>query len=231
MSSKLHLTLGILMAGFAIEGAIEGYTLLSRTYDLPYSAVIFILGPFVTLTGLLCLWVGRLEWSEVVARRFRHAHRTFWLSLLALLMASAPVIWLAYDSTTPVPSWAEWVFGAAVLCSLLLTYATYVLIGFELTGLAGRSMLVIAFAWATAVAFWIAHALSERLSAIVALVQARAVEISPINSSIADFEAYLVVTYMLLLIAYLDAYHRLLMGSEKHLRPELRKGSLRTDQQ
>jgi hypothetical protein len=52
MVSKLRLTLAILSLGFVIEGAIEAYTYLSRSYRLPYAALIFILGPFLTLAGI-----------------------------------------------------------------------------------------------------------------------------------------------------------------------------------
>ncbi|MFA5896350.1 MAG: hypothetical protein WC985_05535 [Thermoplasmata archaeon] len=53
MVSKLRLTLAILTIGFVIEGVVEAYTYLSRSYRLPYAVLIFIRGPFVTLAGIL----------------------------------------------------------------------------------------------------------------------------------------------------------------------------------
>jgi len=223
MVSKLHLTLGILLSGFMIEGVIEGYTYVSRSYDLPYSALIFLLGPFVTLFGLLFLWIGRVEWNELLSKRFRHAHRTFWYSILAIALAISPALWYGYQSTEPIPSWVSWEFGAAIMLSLLLTYATYVLIAFELTGTGGKAILLLAFGWATLIAFFIAHALSQEFGRIVSIIQTRVLSVSPINESVAGFESYLSVTYLLMLIAYLDAYRRLLSGSESHLKPEFRR--------
>lgn len=92
-ASKLRLTLAILTIGFVIEGTMEAYTYLSHSYRLPYAALIFVLGPFITLTGFLVLWMGRHQWNDLLSRRFRHAHRTFALSLVALVVAVALLAW------------------------------------------------------------------------------------------------------------------------------------------
>src|SRR3989304_5381842 len=105
MVSKRRLPLGILTIGFVIEGAIEAYAYLSRSYRLPYAALIFILGPFVTLAGILVLWMGRHEWNDLLSRRFRHAHRTFGFSLLARIVAVALLVWCSYGSAAPISWW------------------------------------------------------------------------------------------------------------------------------
>jgi uncharacterized membrane protein YidH (DUF202 family) len=102
MVSKLRLTLAILSLGFAIEGAIEAYTYLSRSYRLPYAASFFILGPLITLAGILVLWLGRHEWNDLLSRRFRHAHWAFGFSLLALIGAVALLVWCSYGSAAPI---------------------------------------------------------------------------------------------------------------------------------
>ena len=50
---KLRLTLAILLLGFVIDGTFEAYTYINHNYPLPYASSVFIIGPFVTLAGLL----------------------------------------------------------------------------------------------------------------------------------------------------------------------------------
>lgn len=208
MISKLRLTLGILLLGFVIEGTFEAYTYINRSYQLPYASFIFVLGPFVTLAGLLILWIGRFEWDEILSRRFRHAHWAFALNIMALVLAIVPVVWYGFVSAASIPSWVDWEFGAAIVSSLLFTYATYVLVAFELTAGLGKALLFIAFGWASFVSIWIGDALSQELGTIVHIVQNRTLDISPVSESISSKESYLAVTYLLLTIAYLTAYHR-----------------------
>jgi uncharacterized membrane protein YidH (DUF202 family) len=215
MVSKLRLTLAILSLGFVIEGAIEGYTYLSRSYRLPYAALIFILGPFVTLAGLLVLWMGRHEWNDLLSRRFRHAHRTFGFSLLALIVAVALLIWCSYGSAAPISWWVSWGFGAAVMASLLLTFATYVLIAFHLTAMVGKSLLLVALGWAAVVSFWIGQALAQDFGAIVLVLRTQTLADGPLNASIAGLESYLALTYALLTIVYIDAFRKAPAGSPR----------------
>jgi len=215
MVSKLRLTLAILSLGFAIEGTIEAYTYLSRSYRLPYAALIFVLGPFVTLAGILVLWMGRREWNDLLSRRFRHAHRTFGLSLLALIVALALLVWYSYSSTAPISWRASWGFGAAVTASVLLTFATYVLIALHLTGMVGKALLLLALGWASVVSFWIGQALAQDFGAIVLVLQTRTLADESLSASIAGVESYLALTYALLLIAYVDAFRRVPAGFPK----------------
>ncbi len=220
--SKLHMTLGILMFGFVIEGGLETYTYLSRSYELPYSGLVFVLGPFITFAGIAFLWVGRHEWTETLSRRLRHAHISFWLSILALILAIAPVLWYGSHTAASVDAWVEWEFGAAIMMSFLLAFVTYVLVIFELTGPIGKSVLLLALAWAALVTYWIAHALTGELMNIMQMVQTRTLNMTHINEPIASFESYLAVTYVLLLAVYVRPYLRILSGSKDHLRPEFR---------
>ena len=214
MVSKLRLTLAILSLGFAIEGLIEAYTYLSRSYRLPYAASIFILGPFITLAGILVLWMGRHEWNDLLSRRFRHAHRTFAFSLLALIVAVALLVWYSYSSA-PVPSWVSWGFGAAVMVSLLLTFATYVLIAWHLTTLVGKALLLLALGWAAVVSFWFGQVLAQDLGAIVLVLQTRTLADGSLSASIAGVESYLALSYALLVIAYIDAFRGIPAESPK----------------
>jgi uncharacterized membrane protein YidH (DUF202 family) len=215
MVSKLRATLAILSIGFAIEGAIGAYTYLSRSYRLPYTALILILGPFVTLAGVFVLWMGRREWNDLLSRRFRHAHRTFGLGLLALVAAVALLVWSSYGSTAPIDWRSSWAFGAAVMASLLLTFATYVLLALHLTARIGKAILLVALGWAAVVTFWIGQVLAQNFVAIIGIFQTRTLAGGSLDASLAGFESYLAVTYALFIVVYLDAFRRTSLRSLK----------------
>lgn len=215
MVSKLRLTLAILTIGFAIEGAMEAYTYVSRSYRLPYAALIFILGPFVTLAGILVLWMGRHQWNDLLSLRFRHAHRTFGLSLVALVVGAALLVWYSYGSAAPISWWVSWGFGATLMASLLLTFATYVLLALHLTARIGKALLLLALVWAAVVSFWIGQALAQDFGAIVLVLQTRTLADGSLAASIAGVESYLALTYALLIIAYIDAFRRVPVRSPR----------------
>ena len=84
---KLRLTLSVLLFGFAVNATIESYNYINHRYPLPFASSVFVIGPFVTLTGLLILWIGRSEWDDHFSRRFRLAERTFVLNIAAIMLA------------------------------------------------------------------------------------------------------------------------------------------------
>jgi uncharacterized membrane protein YidH (DUF202 family) len=215
MVSKLRLTLAILTIGFAIEGAMEAYAYVSRSYRLPYAAVIFILGPFVTLAGILVLWMGRNQWNDLLSRRFRHAHRTFGLSLVALVAGVGLLGWSSYGSAAPVSWWVSWGFGAALMASLFLSFATYVLLALHLTGWVGKALLLLALGWAAVVSFWMGQVLAQDFGAIIRDLQTRTLANGSLNATVAGFGSYFALTYALLIIAYLDAFRRVPVVSPK----------------
>ena len=219
--SKLRLTLAILTIGFAIEGAMEAYAYVSRSYRLPYAAVIFILGPFVTLVGILVLWMGRNQWNDLLSREFRHAHRTFGLSLVALLVGGATLVWSSYGSAAPISWWVSWVFGAALMASLFLTFATYVLLALHLTAWVGKALLILALGWAAVVSFWMGQVLAQDFGTIIQDFQTRTLADGSLNASVAGFGSYFALTYALFIIAYLDAYRRVPKVSPKAASPSV----------
>lgn len=219
MVSKLRLTLAILTVGFVIEGTMEAYAYVSRSYRLPYAAVIFVVGPFVTLAGILVLWIGRNQWNDLLSRRFRHAHRTFGLSLVALVVGAATLVWSSYGSAAPISWWTSWVFGAALMASLFLTFATYVLLALHLTAWVGKALLLLALGWAAVVSLWMGQVLAQNFGAIIQDLQTRTLSDGSLNASVAGFGSYFALTYALLTIAYLDAFHRVPAVSLKPASP------------
>ena len=215
MVSKLRLTLAILTIGFAIEGAMEAYAYVSRSYRLPYAALIFILGPFITLAGILVLWMGRNQWNDLLSRRFRHAHRAFGLSFVALVVGAATLVWSSYGSVAPISWWVSWAFGAALMASLFLTFATYVLLALHLTAWVGKTLLLLALGWAAVVSFWMGQVLAQDFGAIIQDFQTRTLADGSLNASVAGLGSYFALTYALLIIAYLDAFRRVPAVSRK----------------
>jgi hypothetical protein len=208
MVSKLRLTLGILLVGFVVEGTFEAYTYINHSYRLPYASYIFILGPFVTLFGLSVRWIGRFEGDVLINRRFRHAHWAFVLNILALALAIAPVVWYGSMSDASIPPWVEREFGGAIVASLLFSFATYVFVAFELAADFGKALLLIAFGWASVVSIWIGLAYARELGTIIIIFQNRTMDFGSVSASVSGFESYLGVAYILLTIAYLNAFHR-----------------------
>ncbi len=208
MISKLRLTLGILLLGFVIEGTFETYTYFNHNYQLPYASSIFVIGPFITLIGIIILWIGRFEWDEILGRRFRHAHWAFVLNMLALVLAVIPVLWYGFGASSSIPSWVVSEFEAAIVASLFLTFTIYVLIAFELTTSFGRVLLLIALGWAAVVSIWVGRVIGPEFGAIVLMVQDRTMDIRPISESISGTVSLLAVAYFLLTVAYIEAFHR-----------------------
>ena len=205
---KLRLTLAILLLGFAINATLESFIYINHSYPLPFASSVFFIGPFVTLAGLVILWIGRSEWDEHQNRRFRLAERVFGLNIAALVLALVAVFYYGTRSTTSIPSWAEWGFGAAIVTALVLNFVIYVLVAFDLTEVFGKVLLFIALGWASVVTVWLGQALAKEFGTIVLAIQARTFDFGPVTESISGIESYYAVAYVLLTIAYLDAYHR-----------------------
>jgi hypothetical protein len=205
---KLRLILAILLLGFVVDGTVELYNYINHSYPLPFASSVFVIGPFVTLAGLVILWIGRSEWDAHLGRRFRLAERVFVLNIMAVMLAVVVVFWYGTRSTTLIPSWAEWGFEAAIIAAIVLNFVIYVLVAFDLADVFGKALLLIALGWASVVTIWLGQALANELGTIVLAIQDRTFDFSPVSASISDIESYFAAAYFLLTIAYLDAYHR-----------------------
>ena len=205
---RLRLTLAILLIGLVIDGTVESYNAINHTYPLPFASSVFIIGPFVTLTGLAILWIGRSEWDEHTSRRFRLAERAFGLSLIAIVLAGLTVLYYGLRPATTIPSFVEWEFGAAIVAILVLNFVIYALVAFDLTEVFGKVLLLIALAWAGVVSIFLGQALAKQLGTIVLAIQEHTFNFRPVSSSVSGIESYLVVAHILLTIVYLDAYRR-----------------------
>jgi uncharacterized membrane protein YidH (DUF202 family) len=206
MSTNLRISLTILSAGFAVEGAGEVYSLLTAGSFLPGTSLLFLLPAVVTLLGILFLLVGRHEWDEVHAARLRRANLIFALSLLAGVVAAVEVVLLAAYPSIGAPLWAAVVFGAAAGAFLLGTFVTYAQLVFHLVTRPSQGALIASALWALIVSIFVAHTLAADLPSILATIGAHSFSIDYLISPVDYLASFLFVSYFLLLAAYVDAH-------------------------
>jgi hypothetical protein len=206
MSTNLRISLTVLSAGFAVEGAGEVYSLLTAGAFLPGTSLLFLVPAIVTLVGILFLLIGRHEWDELHRARAHRAALIFGLSVLSGLIAAVVVAFLSAYPAFGVPLWAELVFGAAVGAFLLGTFVTYAQLVFHLVSAPSKVALVASSLWALVVSAFIAQTLAADLPSILALIAAHSFSIDFLISPVDYLASFLFVSYFLLLGAYVDAH-------------------------
>ncbi|MGP8078759.1 MAG: hypothetical protein ACLQD8_02765 [Thermoplasmata archaeon] len=212
MTTNLRVSLTILSIGFAIEGAGDVYSFVSGGKFHPGVNLLFFLPVAMTLAGLLFVWIGRHEWSELHRTRVRQAHLVFGLSVLGGVVAGAVVGLLYLEPGLGVPLWAKGLFGAAVGSLVLGTFVTYVYLVFHLVGRPSQAVLAASIAWSLVVAGLISAALAANLSTILTLVHDRKPSVPGFITPVDSLASYLFLSYFLLLAAYLDAHRKVAAG-------------------
>jgi hypothetical protein len=212
MTTNLRVSLTIFSIGFAIDGGGDLYSLLSHGSFHPGVNLLFFLPVVMTLAGLLFVWIGRHEWSELHRDRVRQAHIVFGLSLLGAVIAGAILALLVLRPSIGVPFWAKDLFGAAVSSLVLGTFVTYVYLVYHLVGLPSRGVLAASALWSLLVAGLIGQTMANNLSTIVSAIVERKPSIPGFLSPIDAFASYLFVSYFLLFAAYADAHRKVAAG-------------------
>ena len=212
MTTNLRVSLTIFSIGFAIEGAGDVYSLVSRGTFRPGANLLFVLPVVITLAGLLFVWIGRHEWNELHHDRVRQAHLVFGLSLLGGFVAGALIGALYLVPSLGTPEWAQGVFGAAVGSLVLGTFVTYVYLVFHLVGRPSQGVLAASIAWSVFVSGLIAATLAANLPTIMTLVRNHRPTVPGFVTPIDALASYLFVSYFLLLTAYVDAHRRVSNG-------------------
>ena len=214
MTTNLRLSLTILSAGFAFEGAGEVYSLLTTRAFLPGTSLLFLLPAVVTLLGMLFILIGRHEWDELHRTRVRHAHLLFGLSLLAGLVAGTVVAALAAYPGLGAPLWAKVVFGAAAGAFLWGTFVVYARLVFHLVTRPSKIALAASAVWALVVSILIALTLAHDLPSILGTIRAHSPSLDYLISPVDYLASFLFVSYFLLLGAYVDAHIAVARGRE-----------------
>jgi hypothetical protein len=209
MTITLRGVLAILGVGLGVEALVTLYLGWGQAYGFPLVGWILGVGPVLTLVGLFVLWAGRSHLSVVSPHQFRAAGVAFGVSVAALFGAVGLVGWYTYQGATTLPALAAQGFEIAGWASLCLTFATFGLIAFRLSGVAGRIFAVAALAWAVIVCGWIASVLTGELPLILQTIASHSMNVGPINAPVTALETYLAPTYLLLIAAYGDAIRHL----------------------
>lgn len=213
MTVNLRLSLAVFSIGFAIQVAGDVYALAVTGTSLGNRGYLLALGPAFTLLGLLFLWVGRHEWNELHRRRVRHAHLAFLASVLFLVLAIVPLVWAVLLASTSLPAWAHLLFAIGIAGTFFLTFLTYALVVFHLIGPPAKIAVLFGLVWSAGIAILIGLALDAHLSRIVGAILQRSLAFGSILSPISILEAYLVVTYLILLAAFVHAHRRIARGA------------------
>ncbi len=213
MTTNLRVSLTILTAGFAIEGAGELYSFLSGGKFHPGVSLLFVLPSVMTLAGLLFVWVGQHEWNALHRARVRQAHLVFGLSLVGGLVAGAVVGALLLEPALGTPLWARAAFGAGVGSLVLGTFVTYGLLVFHLVPRPSKALLLASLVWSLIVAGLVGSALASNLPTILGLAAHHSFAVPTFLAPIDSLASYLFVSYFLLFAAYVDAHRTVLKGS------------------
>lgn len=212
MTTNLRVSLSILSIGFAIEGIGDVYSFVTGGRYRPGVNLLFVLPVVMTLAGLLFVWIGRHEWSELHRTRVRQAHLVFGLSVLGGVVAGAVLGLLYLEPALGVPVWAKAIFGAALGSLVLGTFVTYVYLVFHLVGRPSQAVLGASIAWSLAIAGLIGATLAANLPTILTLARDRRATVPGFITPVDSLASYLFLSYFLLLAGYLDAHRKVAAG-------------------
>jgi hypothetical protein len=209
---NLRLSLTIFEIGFAAESVGGFVALLSGTSKLPFNGGLLLLNPAFTALGVLFLWIGRHEWNELHRTRVGHTNLAFAVSLIATVLAAAPIgVLTLYGNSNP-PGWVSLEFGAAVAIVFAVTFVTYALVAAHLVGRLGEVAMGLGLGWAVLLSALIGLALAPDIPPIVHTVAARNPAVASIFQPITLLDALLAFSYLAFLVAFADAHYRVARG-------------------
>jgi hypothetical protein len=212
LTTNLRLSLTIFKIGFAAESASGFAALAAGSSQLPFHGALILLNPIFTAFGILFLWVGRHEWNTLHRTRVGHTNLAFAASIIATILAAAPIAYLAYLGNPSPSPWIGAEFGIAVALVFAVTFVTYALVAAHLVGRLGEIAMGLGLAWAVLVSAAIGLVLSGQLDPIVRTISNRSVAIGPIIDPINLLDALLAFSYLAFFLAFVDAHYRVAKG-------------------
>jgi Na+/phosphate symporter len=212
MTVNLRLALTVFKVGFAVESASGFFALVSGAGQLPFNGLLLILTPASSAVGILFLWVGRHEWNELHRSRVGHANLAFAVSLVATVLAAAPIAYLTAIGDPTPPGWLAVEFGAAIAVVFGITFVTYALVAAHLVGRLGEIAMGAGLVWAVVLSAAIGFVLAPQLDPIVQTIAARSPAIDPIVRPITLLDALLAFSYLAFFLAFTDAHYRVALG-------------------
>ena len=220
MVSSLRISLTVLSIGFALEGAVEVYSLMTAGAFWPATSLIFLLPALATLLGLLFLLVGKHQWDETHRHRVQTANTVFEASVLAAALAVVELATLSAFPAVGIPVWSQILFGGLVAGFVLGTFVTYGLLVFHLVHAPSKVALVAAMLWAWIVATLIGAAVAVELPSILGLIATRSLSFESLVAPVDYMLSFLFLSYFLLLGAYVDAHVTVARGRTRSPRPQ-----------
>ena len=212
MTVNLRLSLTVFKVGFAAESAGGFVALFSGSSRLPFDGLLVLLNPAFTAVGVLFLWIGRHEWNELHRTRVGHTNLAFAVSLVATVLAAAPIGILSLYGNPSPPSWLGIEFGAAIALVFAVTFVTYALVAAHLVGRLGEIAMAIGLGWAVLLSGLIGLTLAPDIQPIVHSVAARNPAVGAIFQPITLLDALLAFSYLAFFVAFVDAHYRVAKG-------------------
>ncbi|HEY6238874.1 MAG TPA: hypothetical protein VIZ68_06805 [Thermoplasmata archaeon] len=212
MTVNLRLALTVFKVGFAVESASGFIALLSGAGQLPFGGALLLLSPATAGVGILFLWIGRYEWNEEHRTRVGHANLAFAVSIVATILAAAPIAYLSALGDPTPPGWLAVEFGAAVAVVFAITFVTYALVASHLVGRLGEIAMGAGLVWAVVLSTAIGFVLAPQLDPIVHTIAARSPALDPIVRPITLLDALLAFSYLAFFLAFTDAHYRVAHG-------------------
>ena len=212
MPPNLRLSLTIFSVGFAVEGTLDAYHAVSGSSRLLSGGLLFLVATVATLLGLLFLWVGRFEWSELHQRHARRIRGSFVVTLALAAAAAVPVAYfLAGRGGTP-PSWLDRGTAATVAGTLFFSFLTYALVPYHLVAGVGKATLWAAVLASVPVAVLVGQSVTQNFGSTLQNVPVGAMSAAGFVDPLLRLLSWLFVSYFLLLLAFLDAHRRVVRG-------------------
>jgi hypothetical protein len=212
MTVNLRLALTVFKVGFAVESASGFFALLTGAGQLPFDGALLLLSPVSSGIGILFLWIGRHEWNELHRTRVGHANLAFAVSIVATILAAAPIAYLSALGDPAPPAWLALEFGAAVALVFAITFVTYALVASHLVGRLGEIAMGAGLLWAVVLSVAIGFVLAPQLDPIVHTITARSAALDPIVRPITLLDALLAFSYLAFFLAFADAHYRVAHG-------------------
>jgi hypothetical protein len=209
---NLRLSLTVFKIGFAAESGSGFIALASNSSQLPFHGFLSLLIPVFSALGILLLWAGRHEWNQLHRTRVGHANLAFAVSLIATVLAAAPIAYLAATGGPNPPGWLAVEFGVAVGLVFGITFVTYALVAAHLVGRLGEVAMGIGLAWAALISAAIGIVLAPQLHPIATTILTGAGAIDPITRPITLLDALLAFSYLAFFVAFADAHRRVARG-------------------
>ncbi len=200
-----------LLVGFVVEAAAETYEFATRSLLGGPGILVSWVSILTTAVGFVIIWRGQKVWAESHWTHIREAHR-FLAIAAALLGAAGLILFLivfAPFGPSVLPPWVFAVLAILVALGLVSGFLWYTFVGLHLTGPIGKGFLVASAVWAALVSALVAPLVSSLLPTLLLSIRASPFSLAAYSAGWSYPLALYFLSYVLLALAYSEAYLRL----------------------